>query len=650
MLLTAAGCSGYKRFKDASEMDLRSRLVCVVGPNAAGKSSFLDALVHLGNDHDFEARERTRGIEGDGATEVWAEFELDADDRALVAEIEGAGDVKSLKLVKASGWTRELVLQPAPRRDTTHRSEIQRRLKILADHRWLAELSTSESSEGTAPLSNELAATVVEIAASDDESLSEEQLRQVGLLDERLQTAKEIPHRFRGLPRLFREFRSRESEPHPNDQAEAALEKRLPTFLKFEDAARALRASYDLINEQPDVAIRNLLGLAGTTWEEAVMLVQEGDPGRKTAWLDRTRDALAQVITSAWGQQDLTVRFDLDGSVLNILMSMQDQDWIGIDQHSDGLRQFVALRAFISIRKTQVKPIVLIDEAETHLHYDAQADLVRVLEEQHEAAKVVYTTHSAGCLPRDLGAGIRAVVPETRVRDGRVVQTDHSTCLNRFWSHGSDFSPLLIAMGASAFAFSATQRAAVTEGVSDALLLPSLIREATGKEQLGYQVVPGFSEARPFDVPQFDLLAARVGFIADGDPGGSEHVAKLLAKGFKKEQVAYLGGRGKGFTLEDMVRASAYAEAVNRELAARWRGVQISESDITKKGRATALRKVMKGKRDLDGKSVDLRRLDVAQRLLDMRPQPLVDPLRKAALVRLDAALEQILGRASRAA
>ena len=79
-------------------------------------------------------------------------------------------------------------------------------------------------------------------------------------------------------------------------------------------------------------------------------------------------------------------------------------------------------------------------------------------------------------------------------------------------------------MGASAFAFSAAQKAVVTEGFTDALVLPTLLREACGVSQLEYQLVPYFARTRPEDVPNFDLLAARVAYVADGDQGGVDHV------------------------------------------------------------------------------------------------------------------------------
>lgn len=176
---------------------------------------------------------------------------------------------------------------------------------------------------------------------------------------------------------------------------------------------------------------------------------------------------------------------------------------------------FVALAAFVATRSTVTSPVLLIDEAETHLHYDAQADLVNMLLTQGEAAQVIYTTHSPGCLPPDLGTGIRVIAP---------AQSDPaiSEVRNAFWvDHVAGFSPLLFAMGAGAAAFTTTRYAVIAEGASEMILLPSLIRAATGLDFLPYQVAPGLSEAPTSQYPKLDLQAARVAFAVDGDSGGS---------------------------------------------------------------------------------------------------------------------------------
>jgi len=51
--LIKADCLGYRRFLKVARMDVDRDLICVVGPNAAGKSSFLAALTHLDHDEGF---------------------------------------------------------------------------------------------------------------------------------------------------------------------------------------------------------------------------------------------------------------------------------------------------------------------------------------------------------------------------------------------------------------------------------------------------------------------------------------------------------------------------------------------------------------------------------------------------------------------
>lgn len=364
-----------------------------------------------------------------------------------------------------------------------------------------------------------------------------------------------------------------------------------------------------------------------------MQVVQSGDKGWKQSYLENVRSHLEERAALVWGQSDIEVRVDLDASILTILLSMQEDDFIDLNMHSDGLQQFMALRAYVWRAEQEIKPIVLIDEAELHLHYDAQADLVAVFEEQEEAAQIIYTTHSAGCLPRDLGQGVRAIVPEPDEKDGKVIQKDHSEAVNRFWTRGRGFSPLLLAMGAGAFAFSATQYAVITEGMSDALLLPTLIREATGEKRLRYQAAPSFAEATADEIRQFDLIAGRIAFLADGDEGGRNHVQRLLDNGISEEQVLYWGDDPESdLSIEDLLAKSVYLHAVNKELH-DWHGVEFQAEDLPEKGRSKAVEEWCEQQTGRNGKPIKLSKVDVAQRVLDQRSSD-VKLLAKSAAVR----------------
>jgi predicted ATP-dependent endonuclease of OLD family len=242
----------------------------------------------------------------------------------------------------------------------------------------------------------------------------------------------------------------------------------------------------------------------------------------------------------------------------------------------------VALTTFVAVQDETRDLVLLIDEAETHLHHDAQADLVRVFGLQRAADSIIYTTHSAGCLPEDLGTGIRVV---RRTSDTR------SDVSNSFWIEGGGFSPLLLGMGASALVFSAVRRAVVAEGATDLILLPSLLREATGRRELGYQIAPGVAEVSRSSVRDLELEAAQVAYVVDDDKGGKGHADKLAKAGIGKNRILVLGrGVARGMAAEDLVRKDVYLRAVNQELSRSGRPSLLVAADLPARGRSVAVR------------------------------------------------------------
>jgi predicted ATP-dependent endonuclease of OLD family len=647
--LIKAKVSGYRRLADNCQLNLDADPLCIVGPNAAGKSSFLDALVHLNDDQPFEQTEKTR-VPGGKTLEpfIEARFVLDEHELELMKQIPEAVEVRQFLVKKSSAWPeRHFSADPYPSRDLTKRREVQAQLELLAEIGWPEQVQGVEESLETPPdpLVGPLFTTALDRASGDDQRLEEEAgdfdalsqhigpiLQQIG---QRIEAEAggdpydgpdwpEFPEALIGLPEELAALATLEREEHPLRKVVRALEGRVPEFLKFDDRARKLETKYDLSGEEPEqgLGIHNFLALAGTSWAEAVEVVQRDDPGWTKTYIEKRDGELKERAALTWGQSDIEVTIGLNASILSILLSMQAHDFIGFDDHSDGLKAFMALRAFVSqsdSEQGEIKPIVLIDEAELHLHYDAQADLVCVFEEQEEAAQIIYTTHSAGCLPRDLGQGVRAIVPKTEEKEGKTIQKDHSEAINRFWTKGRGFSPLLLAMGAGAFAFSATQYAVITEGMSDALLLPTLIREATGENRLRYQAVPSFAEATADEIKRFDLIAGRIAFLADGDEGGRNHAQQLIDNGISEDQILYLGDDPDSeLSIEDLLVKSVYLKAVNDELGA-WVGLEYPADELPDKGRSKAVKDWCAEQKGHNGKPVEISKVDIAQRVLDQR-------------------------------
>src|SRR5207302_176308 len=97
------------------------------------------------------------------------------------------------------------------------------------------------------------------------------------------------------------------------------------------------------------------------------------------------------------------------------------------------------------------------------------------------------------------------------------------------------FSPLLASMGAAAMSFTPTRHALIAEGAGDAILLPTLLREASGEHRLGFQVAPGLASVAAASVRDLEAEAGRVGFIVDGDEGGLAIAAKLKGSGVTED-------------------------------------------------------------------------------------------------------------------
>ncbi len=236
------------------------------------------------------------------------------------------------------------------------------------------------------------------------------------------------------------------------------------------------------------------------------------------------------------------------------------------------------MTCFVLARRleTEASPVILLaDEIDRHLHFDAQADLVGVLTSQTEIQQVLYTTHSPGCLPPDLGTSVRLVEPVVDEPGSSVIRSS-------FWGTSViGFSPLLVAMGAGAAAFSACRRAVLAEGATEMILLPTLLRHATGLPQLPYQVAPGLSSLRR-DGFGLDEISAKIAYLIDGDEGGKAKAKLLSGLGVSERIIVSLP---EGKTLEDLLDSEKYVEAVIALLRDRLVAVENFEVD---EGRAGA--------------------------------------------------------------
>jgi len=565
---------GFRRLaQTATNVD--GPLTAFVGFNEAGKTSLLRALAWFtdGGAIDPIDYNRTRPPENDSTAVVKVYFELDAEDRAQFGHVRMDNPPTSVSLYRKPDGGRHRVLHPMPTRPSKPFADASERLAGLRS----ASLASSKTASDEFMDPRAWSQTLTDALKRPDEDWDEEATTAAANLSTWLQKTPENRKRPRDakLANLLEEVLALMSEGHPNDTVWNAISNREPDFVLFEETDRTLETSYEINPDQRAAvhpAVVRLLALAKVDLDDMWSHIQTADSTKRETLLERGNDRLRGLFDQAWNQSKVAVRFNVSGTRVEVLIKELhgEGDVTNIAERSDGLKAFVALVAFLETGDHAVPPVLLIDEAETHLHYDAQADLVSVLLKSVDTTQVIYTTHSPGCLPSDLGTGIRVIARDPEYADSSLIK-------NNFWEgEGPGFSPLLFAMGAGAAAFSMCRSAVLAEGASDMVLLPTLIRQATGIYDLEYQVAPGLANAHGSGI-RVEEVAAKVVYLTDGDQGGKDHEKALKDVGVDGGRIFRLPG---GQAVEDLVHPADYIATVNDFLTKMSQAKQFKTTDV----------------------------------------------------------------------
>jgi hypothetical protein len=585
MRLVSIEFNGYKRLANTT-CNVDGRLIAFLGPNEAGKSSVLQGLDWLtwGDEDEPLASHmisRFRGV-ADHELVVRARYLLDDEDLSTLADLEFVETPRALIAGRNRLGQRQIQMVPAVRRKPEPFEAASAALENYRER--CPDDFVVRSDEYTL---GDWAPTVFSRLAEPDDDWSNEDREAASSLATWLgdratdsgQTKAARALAAKAADALTKVI-SIAAKPHPLTDVQSRLATRVPNFLLFGDEDRTLESQYNLsdanLHDSPPEALVSLLSVAGVTLGQLWDARKSRDVTRLQTSLKRANRRLSDRLVPTWKQGKLTVHLEMNGDWLHVLVDELQDDGprTRIDERSDGLKTFLALVCFLAAKATDVKPILLIDEAETHLHYNAQADLIEVLLSGIEASQVIYTTHSPGCLPPDLGTGVRFVAPDPSHADASVLRAD-------FWSSNEPgFSPLLFAMGAGAAAFSVCRYAVLAEGAADMILLPSLIRLATGEPSLRYQIAQGLAGFHGRDL-SIDEVAARVAYLVDGDTGGQDHQKNLAALGVPFDRILRLP---PGTAPEDLLDPAIYLGTVNRLLreAGREAEITLGDLDITK--------------------------------------------------------------------
>jgi energy-coupling factor transporter ATP-binding protein EcfA2 len=557
MRLIGVQIKGFRRFGDTVNVRLLESLIAVVGQNEAGKTSFLQALQELNSSDPIADRDRTRGLSE--PTEVEATFTLDEGDQEELGSVNGGEGISRCSVLKSQSGDISVQLDPNPDHDLGPRNQTRFGLSSFSD---------SEVAEKH--LDGNVIQEIKNIASllnSDADYLGDDEIERMEEFRNNLQnTVRNLDadegevESIKNAVASLRSIIDHEKN-SPPEQARRILRDQYPEFLLFDEDDRGLKETYDLKEHarNPPTPLKNLADLANLDLRNLLETAQRGEVHRRDDLLDDANKELKREFSNAWNTSDVVPDLGVDDTVLHINVRPQSGGRRApIDQRSEGFRWFLALLAFLNTKEAAENPILLVDEAESHLSYDAQAELIEVLESQDIAQKIIYTTHSAGCLPSDLGRGIRPVIQ---------MEGERSDIKNGFWKEGPGFEPIMGAMGLGPLAFSISRNALIAEGPSETILLPTLIRQSTGQSDLEFQVAPGASNVGEDSLPELLSESGRSVILLDGDESGEERKQALIRAGADSEKVRTYGDFcDEPLIFEDLLDPEAYAEAINEEL------------------------------------------------------------------------------------
>jgi hypothetical protein len=548
---------GYRRLLNAHTYVGR-KTVALVGPNEAGKSSVLSALRLFDSDDAVPERETTRSQRGQSLdadrTLVRLSVTLDPAQAALAKTLPIEDqDLRHLVFTKKASGARPFRFDPAPTLSPSVHDGLTKAWPALRRALDKAHVTVPKDADASFDDSDLDAISAFLETGGSQPAVSIWESINAGI-DESLASDEKLTAKVLAFKTYFEWAR-------PGAQLHSlvyqGIKAAMPVFVQFTDNLRSIRDEYLLAdaNIDADPALANLLRLARLSLDDIRACLSE--PDRLRTLEDNANDRLAAFFTEKWKQEQITVGIKVTDEYLRIDVKDLGEGspgWIRITERSDGLRTFVALASFLDSESFDRPPILLIDEAEQHLHQNAQGDLIRMLQDLSAVQQVIYTTHSPACLPADLGNGVRFVEP---------IANGNSTINHDFWSIDRNehvgFNPLLIVMGAGAAAFSSLRSALIAEGVSDMLLLPTLIKLATGKPELSYQISPGIATASKSDMTKLDFVASRVAYLVDGDDGGKTWQGQLVEAGVPKGRVRTLPD---DVGLEDLLDRDFYLDTV----------------------------------------------------------------------------------------
>ncbi len=330
---------------------------------------------------------------------------------------------------------------------------------------------------------------------------------------------------------------------------------RLPAVLVFDQTHRGLKDSYLLSDVDGSQPLRNLLDLA------KVDLSALGElPGHRAEAIQAANQRLQSEFTMLWGAERPYPKVTIDRDRIAIYTadpSHLDQNGLPHSYRSAGVQSMIELVCFVGAARSATGAasfLLLADEIEQGLHYDAQVGLMSWLDKGIPGVQIMATTHSIGCWPPDIATQMNSLVRlngKSQVHNGP------------YGGQTAGATGLLEMMGASRANFSINRPVVFCEGAIDEMLLPFILRPlAGGLHEANF--IGSLSQSSGKRQPNYPALPSEA-FLVDYDDGAEQKKKNLVAGDPAREGKILDLNFGlpdwPSRTVEDLIEPDRYAQA-----------------------------------------------------------------------------------------
>lgn len=322
MELSSITLQGFRRFRNPTTLKTNGKLVALVGPNEAGKSSLLQGIVALGHDNALPESDISRGMKSSDL-EIVGRFFLGPQDLEIAGLIEPCW----LDMTKRSNGPRSYSIRPhSPQRDLEKRAKLLATIVMSLERKHISDPLT-EDDPGFESSLHDMLATL----KSGKETLAESEIDRIHAF------ALKIPPlakprdtaAIRKLDSLLNDWVTTEKEMHPRDFAIAALMARLPSIIVFDEEDRDLKSEYnvnDLIALTP-VALENLASIASLDLKRLIESHQKGIQADISTIEYAANSILSTKFEESWKQSGIHVSIRVHGDALVVQVVNENHEF-----------------------------------------------------------------------------------------------------------------------------------------------------------------------------------------------------------------------------------------------------------------------------------------------------------------------------------